>query len=422
MNTKTLYALIGAALLALVTAFFINSSKKPQSDTAAQAQRVLPELHGHVNDVSTITLTGADNKVLVTLKRAADGWTVAEKANYPADMAKIREFLLKLDQATLIEQKTSNEKRYAELGVDDVSGKDAKGVLVDIAGLTQPLKLLIGNFNGAGGGGTFVRRAGDPQSWLANGNLTVAKNIADWEKRDLTDIASTRLKAVTLTNPEGKTLKVYKDQRGDANFKVADVPAGREVSSEFAANSLGSVLSNLRADDAFPAKDVVPPEKVHKAQYAAFDGLVLDVTGWDKDGKDYAQFVARLDATTANADIDKEQVKARADYDAAVVAAGKKVADEKSTTGKEADANAAAATEVPKPLAVSDAAKDRQDKLDALNKEIEALNKTFAGWTFAMPSYKFADMSKSMDDMLKPLEQKKPDAKDIKAPAVKKKS
>src|SRR5438045_3094878 len=120
MNAKTLYTLIGAAIVALLAAVFINSSKAPRSDVTTQAQRLMPELHGHVNDVNTITLTGADNKVLATLKRGADGWTVAEKANYPADVAKIREFLLKLDQATLIEQKTSNDKRYAELGVDDV--------------------------------------------------------------------------------------------------------------------------------------------------------------------------------------------------------------------------------------------------------------------------------------------------------------
>ena len=414
MNAKTLYALIGAAIVALLAAVLINSSKKPQSDTATQAQRLLPELHGHVNDVGTITLTGADSKVLATLKRGKDAWTVAEKANYPADMAKIREFLLKLDQATLVEQKTSNDKRYAELGVDDVKDKDAKGVLVELAGLTQPVKLIVGNFNGAGGGGTFVRRPGDPQSWLANGNLTVAKNTADWERRDLIDIAATRLQSVALTNPDGKVLKASKQQRSDANFKVADVPAGREVSSEFVANSLGSVLANLRADDAFPAKDVAPPEKVHKVQYAAFDGLVLDVAAWDKEGKDYAQFAARLDTAAAAADIDREQIKARADYDAAITAASKKATDDKTDAAK-------AAADVPKPLAVSDAAKDRQDKLDALSKEIETLNQTFTGWTFAIPGYKFTDMSKSMDDMLKPVETKKPEAKDAKMPVPKKK-
>jgi hypothetical protein len=226
---------------------------------------------------------------------------------------------------------------------------------------------------------------------------------------------------VTLTNPEGKALKVYKESRGDANFKVGGLPAGREVSSDFVANSVGSALSNLRADDAFPAQDMPAPDKARKAEYAAFDGLLIDVTGWDKDGKDYVQINAHLEAAGANADIDAEQAKAKAEYDAAVVAAGKKVVDEKTTTGKEADANAKAATEVPKPLAVSDATKDRSEKLDALNKEIEQLNKAFAGWTFAVPGYKYTDMTKSMDDMLKPLEQKKPEAKDAKPPAAKKK-
>ena len=72
----------------------------------------------------------------------------------------MREFLLKLSDATVLEQKTSNPKLYADLGVEDVKGKDAKGILVTLEGLKQPVKLIVGNFNGGGGGGTFVRRDG----------------------------------------------------------------------------------------------------------------------------------------------------------------------------------------------------------------------------------------------------------------------
>jgi hypothetical protein len=343
-----------------------------------------------------------------------------EKSGYPADLAKIREFLLKLDQATLIEQKTSNPKLYGDLGVDDVKDKDAKGVLVEIAGLAQPLKLIVGNYNGAGGGGTFVRNDGETQSWLAKGNLAAAKNIADWERRDLTDIAASRLRSVALTNTDGKLLKVAKEQRGDSNFKVADLPKGRETSSEFAANGLGSTLAGLKADDVFAAKDMAPPDKVYKAEYAAFDGLIVAVTAWDKEGKDYAQFTAKLDDDAAAAQIDRDQAKAKVEYDASVQAANKKLAEEKSTTGQQADANAKAASDadVTKPLAISDPAKDRQDKLDALNKEVEVLNKSFAGWTFVLPSFKFSNINKTMDDMLKPLETKKPDAKDVGKPSV----
>jgi hypothetical protein len=412
MKTKTLYILAAVAVLALVVAVIMNRSSAPQSDVTEQAKPLLPGLKEHVNDVSGITLIGAGNKTLLTLRRDKDGWVIAEKSNYPVDMTKVREFLLKLSQAKLLEQKTSNPKRYAELGVDEVKDNDAKGVLVDIAGLPQPSKLIIGNYNGGGGGGTFVRRDGDAQSWLANENLTVAKNASDWEKRDLADIAASRLRSASLTSADGKTLNVYKYQPGDANFKIADLPKGREVSSEFAANNLGSVLANLRADDVAAAKDVPLADKPNKAQYATFDGVHVDATLWQKDNKDYAQFTASLDTDAANADIARAQAKAKADYDAAIAAA-KKTDDAKSAETKPETAEAKPA-EPPKPLAVSDSAKDRQERLDALNGEVAALNKTFAGWTFTLPTFKYADMTKSMDDMLKPLETKKPDAKDTK--------
>lgn len=411
MNQKQLTVLIGAAVVALGVAVAINVANKPVSEGSEQTKALLPQLHGHVNDVDAIVLTGAEGKVLATLKRGADGWTVAEKSGYPADLAKVREFLLKLDQATLLEQKTSNPQHYAELGVDEVKNKDAKGVEVELHGLNPAAKLIVGTYNGAGGGGTFVRLDGQTESWLAKGNLAVDKNVADWEQRDLTDIASTRIVSITTTAPDGKVLKVYKENPGDANFKVADVPKGRETSSEFAANGLGSTLAGLKADDAFPAKEQAPPEKVYKADYAMADGLVVSVTAWDANGKDFAQLKAHLDAAAADAAVVRDQAKAKADYEASVQAANKTVA-EGAASGQQADAAAkqASAVDNAKPLAVSDPAKDKAERLKALQSEVERLNKTFDGWTFALPSYKYSNIAKSMDDLLKPVETKKPEA------------
>src|SRR5262249_40317203 len=207
--------------------------------------------------------------------------------------------------------------------------------------------------------------------------LTVDKSLANWERKDVADIAATRIRQATLTNPEGKTLRVYKEQAGDANFKVAEVPKGREVSSEYVANPAGALLAGVRVDDAFPARDMPPGDKVYKADYLAFDGVHVAALAWVKDGKDYAQFTASLDSAAAAAHVETEQAKAKADYEASVQAANKKVAEEKSTTGAQADANAKAAseTEVTKPLAVSDPAKAKEEKLKALNDEVAARTK-----------------------------------------------
>jgi len=414
MNAKTLYALIAAAVVALLAAWWINSSHAPVDESAAQNKALFPGLREQLNDITAITLTSADNQVLATLKHGSEGWSIEQRSGYPADLPKLREFLLKLSDATVLEQKTSNPKLYADLGVEDVKGKDAKGILVTLEGLKQPVKLIVGNFNGGGGGGTFVRRDGEAQTLLIKGNITVEKTIAAWERHELTDIAANRLKQVTIANPEGKSLKIYKDQPGDANFKVADVPKGREVSSDFVANAVGATLSGLRSEDVFSAKEMPAPDKVYKVNYAAFDGLNLGMVAWVKDGKDYAQLTASLDQVAAAVHISAEQTKAQAEYEAALQANKKGAEAEKPA----ADAAAKPAAEVAKPLAVSDAAKDRDERLKLLNDEVTALNKTFSGWTFVLPSFKFTNIDKTVDDMLKPLEQKKPDAKDAAKPGA----
>ncbi len=144
------------------------------------------------------------------------------------------------------------------------------------------------------------------------------------------------------------------------------------------------------------------------------------MVAWVKDGKDYAQLTASLDQVVAAVHISADQTKAQAEYEAAVQA-NKKAAEAKPATDKpEADAAAKPAPDVAKPLAVSDAAKDRDERLKVLNDEVAALNKTFAGWTFVLPSFKFTNIDKTVDDMLKPLEQKKPDAKDAAKPGASK--
>ncbi len=404
MNQKTLMGLVIAALVAIVAAVVLNRANKPSSEGRDEASSwLVPALLDHVNDVSKIVVTGADNKTLATLERGASGWVLAEKGGYAADTGKLREFLLKLGDAKLIEQKTANPEKYATLGVEDVSAKGAKGLQVELDGLAQPLKLIVGTANPRGG--TFVRRVGDAQSWLASGTLIVQRVAADWLKKDLVDIAADRIASVAITHPNGKTVRVAKDAKGDANFKLAELPKGREAGSEYTINGLASTLAALRFDDVLPAKDAAPTGDALKARYAMFDGVIVDMVAWEKDGKDEVQFTASLDAEQAGKGIAAAQTKAKAEFESATAAAA---------SNKEAGA-----AEAPiKPLAISDASKDHENRIAALSKEVADLNARFSGWTYVLPAYKYANINKSMDDLLKPLEDKKP-AASAKSPASK---
>jgi len=418
MNQKTLIGLVVAALIAIVIAIAINHSNRPRSEGGGEEKTsyLVPSLRDHVNDVDKLVLTGADSKPIATLTRNANGWSIAEKGGFAADTGKLREFLLKLADSKLIEEKTANKDKYAALGVEDVANKDAKGVEVELGGLGQPLKVIVGTANARNG--TFVRRGGEAQSWLASGNLNVDNKPENWVRKDLIDVPATRIASVSVTHADGKSVRVAKQAEGDANFNLADVPKGREPGSEFAVNGLASTLGGLRFDDVLPAKNAATPDdKPLKARYATFDGLIVDVTAWEKDGKDYAQFVASTDPDQASRHIAAQQVKAKADSDAQGSAQQKNASSQSAAApkaddaSKPADAGASAKSTPAKSADAGDPAKDREQELAALDKEASDLNARFNDWTYVLPAYKYANINKSQDDLLKPLDDKKDDKK-----------
>jgi Domain of unknown function (DUF4340) len=362
MSAKTLYLFIAAAVIAVGAVIGLRAWEQPKSESE-QAKPLLPSLRDHVDDVSGVKLTGAGGKIIATLTRDKAGWTIAERSGYPADLSYLRDYLIKLDQATLLEAKTDSPKRYADIGVEDVKDERANGVLVELTGLSAPVALIVGNYSTTSRA-TFVRRDGEATSWLVSGFLTPPKTTAEWEKRDLIDIAPNRVTSIVLRAPDGKALRMSKAQPSDPNFNVADVPKGREVNQAVAALISGA-LADLEIEDVLPAKDQPAPKQAYKAQYVTFDGLIIHAAAWASDRKGYVQLSASLDQALASTWIKQVHDKAQPTAD-----------------------NAAA-------------------KLAAANKYADVLNNAIYGWTFVVPVNIVNNMSNSMSEVLKPLDVKR---------------
>lgn len=395
INAKGLLGLAAVAVVAVIAAIFVASARQPENDPTPTAAFAMPELRGHINDVKGITLTGAEDKPLVTLIHGENGWTVKEKGGYSADTGKLRELLLKMAEAGLLEPKTESDKRYPELGVEDVTAKDAKGILVDLDGLQKPARLIVGKVS-AQGNGTFVRHPGNKQSWLAKGTLRIERDPAQWLDQALTDIPSERIAEIVLTKSDGKPLRLFKADPDDETFTVADLPSGREIEDHATLGGLASTLAGLTLADVLPEASAQAPAKdqLIKARYTTFDGVTLDVQAWKQDGKHLARFSAALNQAVAEARIQAEQAKAKADHEAGRKQDAEENAQESAESGAEIPESAAPA--------VTDPAKDRQQRLDALNQEVEKLNQRFRNWTFVVPEFKYANMDKSLEDVLKP--------------------
>jgi hypothetical protein len=420
MNNKRFPILVAIAAVAIAIAVFLGLRRAPEQEGSLVGGPVIEGLAERLNNVASMKIVKAGDKPFLTLNRIDGGWTVAERDGYPADPAKVRLALINLGETRILEAKTSNPDRYAQLGVEDVAGVDAKGALIELIGKDVDARLIVGNRASQGGEGTYIRRAGETESWLATGNLVPDSEIGPWLKKEIVDIASTRIREIEIAKGDGRPLRVFKDAEGDANFKVADVPRGRETQSDVVANGLGSMLSGLTLEDV--AKDTENAQsdaELHRATYSLFDGLVVNLTAWQEPespegnpGTAYARLSVDLDEEQAKrkiaADIEREQAEAQAAAEAAAEAkGGEGNADGVVATGTEAEVatKETPATETPVDVVPAiDVEARTTERLAAVAKEKDELNARLQGWRFQIPAYKFGNVDKTLEDMLKPRE------------------
>lgn len=291
MNRHKLMVLGGVAVVALAAALWSTNTRKPVHEGTA-SEALVPGLEGKLNQITTLRVRGPGDQVQATLVRGEAGWGVQERGGYPADVAKLRAYLLKLVQARRVEEKTANPELYYKLGVEPMSAPEAAGVQLELEGIEPPVRLILGH-NVPRGSGTYVRFADQPQSWEANADLAVERNPANWLQRDLVDIPAGKITKIDVQPAEGPAVHIVRAEgSAGGEFKLDEVPKGREPASEFVADAIAGLLSGLRFDDVLAAADAAPPAKVQTAVFTGEDGQAITITSWDQDGKTYARLAA----------------------------------------------------------------------------------------------------------------------------------
>lgn len=406
MNAHRLTTLGVVAALALGAALWSTQTRKPQDESVSQA--LVPGLETRLNEVTQVRIRTAGDVVVATLQRGEDGWSLQERGGYAVDVSLLREYLLKVAQATRVEAKTSNPSLYDRLGVEPIEDAQASGAQLEIDGLGEPVKLIIGR-NVTRGAGTYVRHAGDPQSWQASVDLAVERMPGNWLQKDLVDIAAGRITSVSVTAADGAKIEIARaPQPADADFVIANLPKGREAASAFAADATAGLLAALRFDDVFPATEAEPPaENLIRAKFNAEDGVQVALDAWQVDGKTRLRMLASLDQDTAAAFVEQAQAKALREHEALSATRDSDAAQGLASmpaTEAQVDATRIDAAPVEAPLAVRDPDADRARRLKQLQDDVVALNARFEGWTFVLPPYKAEPINKSLEGYLKPRE------------------
>ena len=310
MNKRVLTILVAATVLVCAAAVATWYYQRPETGVEAHSA-LFPGLGQDLNAVATVKLEGNGDHS-VTLHRAKDDWTVAERGDYPADIGNLRTLLLGLSEAKLVEPETTRKDNYHYLGVQNVSRPNAPGVLLELKNADGKTLDAVVIGNKARKRGRFVRKPDAAQSWLAHPMPEVPLDPAQWLNRDLVDIGPDQVYRVEVTPHKGASFTIAKASPADGMYKLVE-PKGKKLYREAAANPLGRSLANLRftdVEDPAKAKDeLADADRLH---YETFSGWVVDLKVAKQDkGVSVTDWNVRFDPKLANRFLDAGDLKGK---------------------------------------------------------------------------------------------------------------
>jgi len=233
MTPKQFAALAAAAAVSLLTAILIYGARTDWSTETAGGGKLIPALETDAAKVARVTVTqGAKT---LTIEKTGDTWLLQDRDGYPASAANVRALLIALGQARLLEPKTRSPDRYSALDVDDPTGKTTNARLIkleDAAGATIA-EIIAGKqrpgsaADPGGGAGTYVRRPGDDQSWLASTKIAGGAALRDWTVARVFETKTEKIKNVTV-EVQGEPAYVVKRAANGAH-ELETIPTGKKI-------------------------------------------------------------------------------------------------------------------------------------------------------------------------------------------------
>jgi hypothetical protein len=280
MNAKS-FVILAIFLLVGAAAYFSSTAKNSINTSERIGSAIIPALQASLNDVSELQVSGANNQVLATLQRHANGWTVKQRSQYPADISKIRSALLSLAEAKIVEQKTSNPDLYSKLGVEGVEENDAQGVKVMITYAGQSSELIIGKPGSQINKSRYVRLANSDVSWLVDRKIDLKHEPDYWLRKDILSIEPADVAAVTILQQDGSKLEISNSGDEENTFEVVNLtdPASQVVEAEL--HQVTNALSSFQLLDVAEDAKVKNTEPTINVSYQLKSGVIVNVAAYE---------------------------------------------------------------------------------------------------------------------------------------------
>lgn len=280
MEPKHFNLLAVAAVVSLVAAGVVHSASNDWSTEKVDGQKLFPDLGASADRVGSIVVQKGKDKL--TFEKQGKGWAVKERSDYPVNVSKIRQLLVELETAELVEPKTRVKERYELLELGDPTKEGANSTLValDDAKGKSIAQVVIGKRKvaafGTGNAGTYVRQPGNPQTWLANANVRAPTDVSDWVDPVFFRIDPKTIKSLSITAPKAQIFEIIVDEVKKGTFKFTAVPDHHKLKSGVSATNMVTALKTLELLDVHKIDKLPAGDGIFAAMLETMDGMKID--------------------------------------------------------------------------------------------------------------------------------------------------
>ena len=319
MTPKLFLGLTVTAATSLALAGVVYYDAQTWAPNTVSGEALLPDLGGQAENVTSVSVKTNDNTVTVVKK--GDGWGIAERSDFPADADEVREVIVGLTQMTIVEEKTRSPGRYKLLDLDDPEAKDSEAKLVTLAGADGKAiaSLVLGKVKfgvlGPGRNGTYVRKPGDPQTWLVSGDVEAPISVRGWAQKAVFEIPKEEVAQIKTVHADAEEVVLVRGEgAGDVSaFGILNLPEGAKLKQGADLAFLASSIAQLELWDVkkSEASDAGTAAGVATTEIIAKNGLKVTVRLVSSEGEEHWATVKAEGPDGAKKAV--EEINARAD-------------------------------------------------------------------------------------------------------------
>ncbi|HRO49738.1 MAG TPA: DUF4340 domain-containing protein [Hyphomicrobium sp.] len=231
MTPRQFAVLAAAAALSLVAAATVYTANAPWTLGTKSAGKLLPNLEAAAPNLARIVIE--QGGTTATIEQAGDQWVIQNEDGYPASTEKIHAFVNALTEADLVEAKTAKADRYHLLDVSDpakdnvarlirLEDKSGEKIAEIIAGKTR-----FGQ-SGMAVAGTYVRRPGETQSWLADERIVGGTALRDWAAPRVFEVPTETIASATVEIPDDQKYEIARLPDAKSH-QLVTIPDGKKI-------------------------------------------------------------------------------------------------------------------------------------------------------------------------------------------------